>query len=191
MTNKIQRYNGRNAKPSNSKFSYSQRLLWLLIGMILGAMLSYYFHAKKFNIKLQAPIAITVPSSPTTTSTTPKAKSTKPTPPPAKKTAPKFEFYSMLVENPRQEPPYKAIDKETNKSFLLQVGSFQKESELEELRAMLTLLGFNIITKKVTLTNGDRLSKITIGPFASRKQALEQKKLLESHNVDGILIAEQ
>ena len=76
----------------------------------------------------------------------------------------------------------------TNKeAYLVQIGSFKSEQEAERMKAALTLKGFVVNVSAVTQqkTNWYR---VTIGPFASRAQAISaQLSVARSEHITGMI----
>lgn len=75
--------------------------------------------------------------------------------------------------------------------YILQAGIFQELTLADELKAKLTLQGFNTRIQKVQTQEGQTWFRVTLGPFASESNALQQKKRLENQKIHGILILQR
>lgn len=75
--------------------------------------------------------------------------------------------------------------------YILQAGIFQELNLADELKAKLTLQGFNTRIQKVQTQEGQTWFRVTLGPFPSESNALQQKQRLEAQKIHGILILQR
>lgn len=75
--------------------------------------------------------------------------------------------------------------------YIVQAGLFQKINEADALKARLTLQGFQPRLQKIQTQQGNTWFRVTLGPFLSESQALQQKKRLEDQKINGILILQR
>lgn len=121
---------------------------------------------------------------------------------------PTFDFYTLLpemevvVENknkgeqpvvtsPPQEPqpePKTAPQAEPTASYMIQVGSFKKQSDADGFRAKLALLGIESKVQTVTIDNKDTWHRVQIGPIAGRDKADTLQKQLRQNDIDSLLL---
>lgn len=75
--------------------------------------------------------------------------------------------------------------------YIIQVGIFQNIQQADELKARLTLQGFTTRIQKVQMKTGQSWFRVTLGPFASESNALNQKNRLAQQQIRGILILQR
>lgn len=78
--------------------------------------------------------------------------------------------------------------KESIPQYIVQAGIFQDLNHADELKAKLTLQGFNPLIQKVQTQEGHTWFRVTCGPFMSEVKAVQQKKQLEEQKIRAILI---
>lgn len=108
-----------------------------------------------------------------------------------------YEFYNLLPkmhpspnENSanQQENHNKITNNKINKYYYyIQTGIFNKIVEADELKAKLTLQGFEAIIEAYPTKLGDRY-KVLIGPYASEETAKINKKHLEMNGFKNVFI---
>lgn len=117
----------------------------------------------------------------------------------AKKIEPTFDFYTLLPEmevvinTPRQAPivtsPPQATPESTEKvSYLLQVGSFRKSSDVDSYRARLALLGIESKVQTVTIDKKDTWHRVQVGPIIGRDKADQLQKQLKQNEIESLLM---
>ncbi len=118
-----------------------------------------------------------------------------------KKKEPKFNFYTLLPELevliPEMEtrPPAAASQahsksatntgKQSNKQYILQVGSFQNLNDAEKLKANLAFLGFEASIQHVTV-NQQAWHRVRTGPYKSKQQLYKSQQQLNKNNINAI-----
>lgn len=90
-----------------------------------------------------------------------------------------------------KESKAQTSSKQTDAHYILQAGIFQELRLADELKATLTLQGFNTRIQKVQTPEGHTWFRVTLGPFATESNALQQKKRLEEQKIHGILILQR
>lgn len=106
-----------------------------------------------------------------------------------------FEFYTLLPKSEVVIPERELAEriKETNKdaikpeNYMLQAGSFRKQSEAESLKARLALLGIESSIQNVSINN-DTWSRVRIGPFTSLSQLNNTRARLRENRINVILV---
>lgn len=134
----------------------------------------------------------------------------------AKQEAPRFDFYTLLpnmtVEVPELEPepevkrktalaaapkvaqapaPAPASTAQNNKSsnFIIQAGSFREPAQAEELKARLTLNGFEASIQTVKIEQQDLWYRVFLGPYEDKNQAiLAQQKLESAQSINSLIL---
>lgn len=151
--------------------------LWILCGALVGVLISSSIFIK-FNAAPQ----------PTKNKQLASINQAKAKAKPKQTTkAAKFEFYTVLptmetgatvVEQTKQKP----IAAPTPTKYLLQVKIFNELVAADELKAALTLAGFEAKIEPIKKDNGTWY-RIVMGPFPTEQQASEQQKLLAKQNI--------
>ena len=74
--------------------------------------------------------------------------------------------------------------------FFVQVGAFTSNSDAEQQRARLALLGTQATISKVT-ANGQTLHRVRIGPYTTRDTASTTQKNLAANGIDATIVTGQ
>lgn len=106
-----------------------------------------------------------------------------------------FEFYTLLPKSEVVIPERELVErsKETQQgainpeNYMLQAGSFRKQSEAESLKARLALLGIESGIQDVSI-NHDTWFRVRIGPFTSLSQLNNTRARLRENRVNVILV---
>jgi len=123
------------------------------------------------------------------------AKVTKKISVPAKKVAkkplatptqPQFDFYTILPKEQVNVATLSAANNAKDKYFL-QIAAMVNDADADHLKAELSLLGFDVYTKKIKTKNNTILTQIDIGPYFSEQAATADKKRLADNKIDSIL----
>jgi len=119
---------------------------------------------------------------------------------------PKFEFYTLLTQEksqpPKQTPPPVAKPaplvaapvlastvniNQHQPYYVLQLASFQRREDAEQMLAGLVMRGFDANIKTIT-QQGAAWHRVLIGPFASKIQAEKtQGAIAQSERITGII----
>ena len=166
--------------------------MWLLTGLLIGLGLSYYLWSKGY---------IPQPGAETTATETPSQGSPLDDEEvaPASSEAPKsrYDFFTVLPEMevvvPEQELAKKSQPAETaavtpdRGSYLLQVGSFRENSDAEQMKARLALLGISARIQSVTV-NGATWHRVRVGPVDGARQADAMRNQLANNGIESLVI---
>ena len=107
---------------------------------------------------------------------------------------PVIDFYEVLpkreVEIPISEEEREAIENptinaEAEQKIILQVGSFQSESEADSLKAQLAFLGLEARIQPAQVSD-DTWHRVQLGPFASNSKLSRAKNLLIENEIKYI-----
>ncbi|MEH6576020.1 MAG: SPOR domain-containing protein [Amphritea sp.] len=104
----------------------------------------------------------------------------------------RFEFYRMLPESQVDTANVDAYtstpkDAKTQHRYVLQVGSFQRATDAEQMRARLILEGLpDVHTRKVTNSNGTKWHQVRVGPFDNRSRLNKAQDKLVRLNIQPL-----
>jgi cell division protein FtsN len=71
--------------------------------------------------------------------------------------------------------------------YLLQVASLQNHHEVDQLKAQLLLMGYNVVVK-TTQSNHKTLNRVWVGPYTSSAEAAKVKQILAQQHLKSILV---
>ena len=108
-----------------------------------------------------------------------------------------YTFYDILEGNKtptpdqpatsaKQESPNAAT--EDKATFYLQAGSYQTESDADNQKAKIALLGLEARVKTATLADKGTVYRVRLGPYKSQDEASEVKSTLKGNGVEASLI---
>jgi cell division protein FtsN len=108
-----------------------------------------------------------------------------------------YTFYDILEGNKtpkpdqsgtatkRESPSATAEDKTV---FYLQAGSYQSESDADNQKAKIALLGLEARVKSATVADKGTVYRVRLGPYKSQDEATEVKSTLKDNGVEASLI---
>ena len=103
--------------------------------------------------------------------------------------APDFQFPNLLkgeeINIPRAD---NNPSKNTNASYLLQVGSFKNKDDAERLRIKLLLLNLPVFTEAFKTSSGSKLHRVLAGPFGNSKESSMARRKLMENDLDSLLL---
>ena len=181
------------------KSENSKRMLWFILGMLTGIMLTLLFHHQ-----LPSLVQFAKNKSPATAKKTTTVK-------PEKSKTPEFDFYSMLPKNQYPTPTATVetapsiSEKEkitqqqpkTNLSsmkkmatlYYLQAAAFKNAQDADQMKAQLILAGYDVSIKTtIKDKNNDALHRVYVGPYPNKKRAIIIQKRLKAAHVNTILV---
>jgi cell division protein FtsN len=170
--------------------------MWLLTGILIGLGLAYYLWAKGYIPQPQADQAVSEESA--TKGSSADGEEVAPVVGEPKKS--RYDFFTVLPEMevvvPEQELSNKSLPQETQTepsdsgSYLLQVGSFRENSDAEQMKARLALLGImsRIQTVKV---NEATWHRVRVGPVSGARQADEMRSQLSDNGIESLVMKSQ
>ncbi len=201
-------------KRSSSSNDQSSGKLWLVALVLIGCFVLGLVYLKQQNERLELASQQTAevpPAQKTHAVKSPPAA----TAPPAK-TTPRFDFYNMLpkvavpapsdngqqpttlpapINNqpapaPAVVPPVTApVNAAPARGYIIQVGLFKDYAAADELKAEVTLQGFEAHINTLT-KNGVTSYRVWLGPFTTRTDAQQTQQNLEANQLKGVLIKE-
>jgi cell division protein FtsN len=170
--------------------------LWLLSGILLGLGLAYYLWSKGY---IPQPQVDTAASGESTEQIGPvDVDEVAPANDEPRKSP--YDIFTVLPEMevvvPEQELNQQNRTAETpaspadSGSYLLQVGSFREQSDAEQLKARLALLGITARTQSVTV-NDATWHRVRVGPVDGIRQADEMRTKLASNGIESLVMKNQ
>jgi len=140
----------------------------------------------------------------------------QPTEAPEERTSPKprFDFYKLLRESevivpatqssdaeeeltiepsvgPGTDAPVTADTATSTEEFVLQVGSFRRQSEADNLRARLLLLNLDAFTEQVTIRDNETWHRVMVGPFNNQSRLSSARSTLVSNDYNALVLRRQ
>lgn len=170
--------------------------LWMLTGVLIGLGLAYYLWSKGY---IPQPQVDTVtsgepsdqPGSGDVEEVAPASEEPRKSP---------YDFFTVLPEMevvvPEQElsgpqtPQGATAPPADSGSYLLQVGSFRENSDAEQLKARLALLGITARIQSVTV-NDATWHRVRVGPVNGVRQADEMRNRLASNGIESLVMKNQ
>lgn len=192
--------NSKSSKGLNVKLpNVGSLFLGVLTGIGVTCLLISTFATKDITLKIPVksakPKAITqhnISANPIDVAAVESPKAEIPTTP----QEPRFDFYTELTRTSHEanaELQHKShvLDLKTAAKpidrYVVQAGSFKRRSDADALKATLTLNGFDA---RIEMTKIDDAiwHRVVLGPFKTEALAREQKQLLKTIEVEGILV---
>lgn len=165
-------------KPTKRRKNKKPKLhwkLWLLTLLLLGLFifaLTLLSHQKTKVATITKKISLPV-----------KKVAEKPAVMPAQ---PQFDFYTILPKEQVNVTDLSATNNAKDQYFL-QIAAMANDVDADHLKAELSLLGFDVYTKKIKTKNNTILTEINIGPYFSEQAAKADQKRLAENKIDSIL----
>ncbi len=111
------------------------------------------------------------------------------------KQQPKYNFYTLLqgmeviIPESETQPPklaHKGSQAHSKtRTYILQIGSFQKLKEAEKLKARLAFLGLQADIQHVSVNN-QSWHRVRTGPYKNIQQLYRNQKILQKNNINAI-----
>ena len=177
--------------------------LWLVVGIAMGAFVMFLVRLADVDASDSAPPArVTQPQPAEVVKPEVKKTATKPAPAPVEKKTtapakvepqkPRFDFYKMLEENEvpvvTEVGEQGVVTTKPERTFILQVASFRKAEDAEQLRVELLLLNLDARTEEVTVRNGEVWHRVLTGPFESRSMLAKARSTLISNGHQALVM---
>lgn len=197
------------AKPrAPQKKSGGGTLLGVFIGLVIGVLLS--FGVVWMLNKSPLPFQNKYEGAPRngnggTAEQTPAALPGKPGDKPAERQ--RFDFYNILEGKPAATPeaavPPQAARPQAEAApaaepkpapgeiFFLQVGSFQKAADADNLKAKLALTGLDASVQEVVIPDKGTMHRVRVGPFRDVDEMNRARALLTHSGVQGAVIKQK
>lgn len=185
----------RRKKPARGKQG-TPAWMWLFTGLLIGLGLAYFLWSKGFipqpGVDSSAAGESTAQSGP--------ADGEEVAPASDKPPKSRYDFFTVLPEMevvvPEQEFAKKSRPAEANaveadtESYILQVGSFRENSDAEQMKARLALLGISARVQSVTV-NGTTWHRVRVGPVNGARQADTMRNQLANNGIESLVMKNQ
>ena len=175
-------------------------LFGILIGIFATSLVVFMFSTTAITLKIPTNITKTSVKNTENSNSEPVATPVQ-LEPVAAIQEPRFDFYTELTKNTPDSntntaasPPnmnnndLKSTPKPIN-GYVVQVGSFKKNTDADSLKAKLTLNGFNAKIEPMRLLDGEIRHKGILGPFKTEKHAQLLQQKLKALEIDSIRTA--
>lgn len=117
----------------------------------------------------------------------------------------RFDFYNILegkqpaapAAKPEPTPapataaPAAAAKPAPAEVFFLQVGSFQKAADADNLKAKLALTGLDATVQEVSIPEKGTMHRVRVGPFRGADEMNQARALLSQNGVQGTVIKQK
>lgn len=165
--------------------------VWLFTGSVLGAFIMFLVYLAGLAPGASDGAAQPLPTAPVVTETPPPAETDEDQTVPK----PRFDFYKLLQESevivPATEPATSAeADTAADPAFeyILQVGSFRRVADADNLRAQLILLNLEARTEAVTIRDGEQWHRVVVGPFDTQSKLAKARSTLVSNQYNALVL---
>jgi cell division protein FtsN len=189
-------------KPAAARRSRGGTLLGIFLGLVLGMLISFgvvwYMNKMPLPFRDKAPRIDRSANGETGPADASKALPGKPGGKESDK--PRFEFYKILPGSQEAAPTPKPVeikpaDSKTPDSktgdakvassepLYLQVGSFQKPTDADNLKARLALIGLDAGVQEVDIPDKGRMYRVRTGPFSNVEEMNRARGLLSQNGI--------
>lgn len=156
---------------------------YLIAGLIIGPLVYYAIisEMQKSEINTVVETPKKIPSAKTIYQAVPAEQSSESD----------FSYHNALKDKIVEVPTEQAIPASPNslkQSYIMQCGSFRKESSAESLKAQIALNGFEARIKPTDEKSGNRWYRVTLGPYTSKRLAESEKHQLQRNNINDCKI---
>ena len=173
--------------------------LWLVVGLITGAFITYLAWLKQPTLQPTRPNSVVAP---TAQQPLPKPMVNRPNPAPHK---PRFEFYNTLPKQEIRVPqapevsqdqlddtPITVQPEHTSVRYNLQIGSYIRTVDAEKLRAELAFLGIETRIQAVVLkTTQQKRYRVMAGPYQGKQRIQQLRRQLRANGYPDVLVLTQ
>jgi cell division protein FtsN len=165
------RKKSRKSKPAAKQNNSPPAWIWLITGLALGLLIAFLYHLAT----LPTPGVTIIEKSTSVQSATDQSDT-------------RFDFYTLLPEsevivdrsNTSQPDAAKYV-------YYLQAGSFIKDTDAQQRRAELALLGFEANIEQFT-HKGSTWHRVQMGPIANRSKLSSARSQLIQEGMDSMVI---
>lgn len=194
----------RSRSPRRAPRGHGSTLVGVLIGVVLGVLIAvgvaWYMNRAPLPFLNKMPrSAADKPqdAKPQADATATNGAGAEPAPLPGKPgdkplERPRFDFYKMLPSGEEVAPPPKAEAAEppapAEENLFLQVGSFQKPEDADNLKAKLALLGMEAGVQAVDIPDKGTLHRVRIGPFRKPEDMNRSRALLAENGIQARVV---
>lgn len=173
----------------------SSKLLWLGGGLAGGLVLGYAGYSMTAAMQQPGAQSRVEASRP---AAVPQAAPARPAPtpaaPPEKQAPPRFDFYTLLPEmeveitDDKLNEAMQALPKTRDGPYILQLGSFRRHDEADNLKARLALLGIEAEIQTVIIRDDDVWYRVRVGPYDSIRDLAQVRNRLNRNDIQFMLL---
>lgn len=80
------------------------------------------------------------------------------------------------------------VEDRPDRLYILQAGSYKKESDAEHVKAKLALAGFEAVIQRVNINDKGTYYRVRMGPYTSRRTMQQHKKRLAEQGVNALAL---
>jgi cell division protein FtsN len=174
------------------------KLLWLGGGLAAGLVLGYAGYNLGAQLRQPETRLASAAVAPSTQAVAPKpapAVTPPPAAPKAEPAPPRFDFYTLLPEmeveitDEKLNEALQALPKSADQGpYVLQVGSFRRHDEADNLKARLALIGIEASIQTVIIRDDDVWYRVRVGPYDSLRDLSQVRNRLNRNNISHMLI---
>lgn len=159
--------------------------VWLFIGSVLGAFIM-------FLVYLTGVAPTELPAAVAPAANQPATEQSATATPEEDLPKPRFDFYKLLQESEEIVPATEPVESQAATAapveYLLQVGSFRRAEDADNLRAQLILLNLDAYTEQVTIRDGERWHRVVVGPFDNQSKMAKARSALVSNRYSALVL---
>jgi cell division protein FtsN len=188
MARETRRSGGRKQTRGKRASPLTTKLWWLGGGLAGGLVLGYAAYSLTAVVQQQGArpaVAITTPA---------QAPAPPARPVPAPEAPPRFDFYTLLPEmeveitDEKLNEAMQALPKGPDGPYILQVGSFRRHDEADNLKARLALLGIEATIQTVIIRDDDIWYRVRVGPYDSIRDLAQVRNRLNRNDIQFMLL---
>ncbi len=156
--------------------------IWILACSILGVFAMVFLYIQYQPSPLVKPVSKVEKKKPS-------AKSRYKAVPAEEISASEFNYHNDLENKIVEVTVEKPIpdNKAEKRKYIMQCGSFRKETSAEKLRAQIALTGFEA-TIKETIEKSGLWHRVVLGPYSSKRVAERERHQLQRNNINNCQI---
>ena len=165
------------SKPDNSG------LITIVLGVVLGVgltLLAVYYYNQPTKEEPS-------PAATAKKSEIPSAKKRYQAIPPEEVEQSEFSFHDELENKTIEVNPKVIPEKTSDKSYVMQCGSFRKRAMADNLKASIAFTGLEANINS-SLWEGEIWHRVIIGPYQSKRKANQDRHKLQRNNINGCII---
>lgn len=167
---------------------------WLAGGLVIGAVAGYLGYLLQAGPPGERPAQVEAAVQSAPVESPPAAPPPEPAATPAPE-PPRFDFYTLLpemeIEVETDAPlatrePARVAGEPTH--YILQVGSFRRLDEADNLKARLALLGIEARIQTVVIRDDDIWYRVRVGPYETLRDLGQARARLQRNDIDFMVL---
>lgn len=184
--------------PRKARRGHGSTLVGVLVGVVLGVIIAVgvAWYMNRTPLPFQDKVSRPAEKPPESKAPAEAAARSEPVPLPGKPgdkplERPRFDFYKMLPSGEEVAPQPKAevpAAEAPAEILYLQVGSFQKVEDADNLKAKLALMGVEAGIQEVDIPEKGTLHRVRIGPFRKPEDMNRSRALLAENGIQARVV---